>query len=55
MDETYKVWLIICILSGPLLAALLPHNIGILIIDLYLLGVFVIVLTGGPDRRWKYG
>jgi hypothetical protein len=53
--DAAKVWLIIGIVSGPLLTLLLPHAIRSFIISLYV-GVPVLVAAlGRPERPWKYG
>lgn len=55
MNGALRVWLIICIVTGPLLALLLPHNIAIVLIGCYLAGTFILVLTSVPERKWNYG
>ena len=53
--EAVRVWLIVAVLVGPLLALPLPHNIAKFLISCYLAGVVAMLLVGSPERPWKHG
>jgi len=53
--DSLKVWFLIAILIGPLLALFLPHNIAIILIGCYLAGSVILAFTNSPECPWKMG